>query len=101
MPSTAPGGALIAFAKSDLRKHAIGGRGDFNRDFIGLQLEDRLIGLHCIADVLEPSAHHRFGAFLLHRHQDVVRFSHQNLTSACIFAAMRAAEGSAHSISSG
>ena len=51
-----------------------------------------------VADLLEPGAHHRLGAFLLDGNQDV---DHQNPTSSSIFALIFSTDGTAESSSTG
>ena len=95
------GRRFIALVQRDGGQDAVGGGGHFHGDLVGLQLHDRLIALHRVADVLQPGAHHRFGAFLLHGHDDVGGPGHQKAASSSNFAAIRSTDGSAHSISSG
>ncbi len=51
----------------DRFNRAIGGRGHFHRDLVGLQLQQRLVPLHRIAFLLEPFGDGGFGDGLAHR----------------------------------
>jgi hypothetical protein len=51
----------IAGLDGDLRKHARGWRRHFDRHFVGLKLDKRLIGSDRVAGLLEPLAHRRLG----------------------------------------
>ena len=51
-----PGRHRLAVLDDDLAQHAGRGRVDFQRDLVGLQLADGLVGLHGIARLLEPAA---------------------------------------------
>ena len=52
---------------ADRFNRAIGGRGHFHRDLVGLQLQQRLVPLHRIAFLLEPFGDGGFGDGLAHR----------------------------------
>jgi hypothetical protein len=65
------GGGLLVDARQDLadldgvagldleaHEHARGGGGDFERDLVGLDLDDALVALHELAVVLQPACDH-------------------------------------------
>ena len=61
------GGDLLLLVFDDLAQHARAGRGDFDRDFVGLDLDERLVLGDALADLLEPAQDLRARAFGLLR----------------------------------
>src|SRR3546814_96574 len=57
--------------KHDLLEHARRGSGHFDRDLVGLQLDERIVYLDPIPDGLQPGADDRLGAFLFPGNNDV------------------------------
>ena len=60
-PSSAPGVDGLAVLGDDFRQHAGGRRVDLERDLVGFELDQGLVGLDGVAGLLEPAADGRFG----------------------------------------
>jgi len=62
----------VAFLRENLSQRAGGGRGDLGVDFVGGDLEQRLIALDLVADFLQPARHGSFGDRFAHLgHDDI------------------------------
>src|SRR5439155_803587 len=76
-----PGGDLLLLVFDDLAQHARAGGGDFDRDLVGLDLDERLVLGDPLADLLEPAQDLRARAFgLLRGSPDLDAAAHRRLT---------------------
>src|SRR6266513_1680985 len=99
------GGDLLLLVLDDLAQHARAGRGDFDGDLVGLDLDERLVLGDALADLLEPAQDLRARAFgLLRGSPDFDAAAHRKahrLASHCMDWVMRPTSGSAASSSTG
>ncbi len=70
-PQHGAGRRLVIRVKDDLGEHAGRGRRHLLRHLVGLELDQRLVLEHQVADLPQPRADDRLGALLLFRDRDV------------------------------